>query len=146
MLAQNLYDEINSDGSIKYNKKQVLKLLKLLNESKENMSDFLYGKGEIYWKVEKKKDGKFDFANANPCMKRKTRQSRCHRCSIRPRYPCRAWCSRKAMRTDNFRICARFLLRTSQRFSFSEALARCPPREDTTRVRNSACAVQTLFL
>ena len=73
MLAQNLYDEINSDGSIKYNKKQVLKLLKLLNESKENMSDFLYGKGEIYWKVEKKKDGKFDFANANPCMKRKNR-------------------------------------------------------------------------
>ena len=37
------------------------------------MSDFLYGKGEIYWKVEKKKDGKFDFANANPCMKRKNR-------------------------------------------------------------------------
>lgn len=73
MLAQNLYDEINSDGSIKYNKKQILKLLKLLNESKENMSDFLYGKGEIYWKVEKKKDGKFDFVNANPCMKRKNR-------------------------------------------------------------------------
>lgn len=35
MLAQNLYDEINSDGSIKYNKKQILKLLKLLNESKK---------------------------------------------------------------------------------------------------------------
>lgn len=48
-----------------------------MNESKENMSDFLYGKGEIYWKVEKKKDGKFDFANANPCMKKEKSVAKC---------------------------------------------------------------------